>query len=46
MAIKLAYGYAFTPTDLLKETFLNLSTQANSLSQSPWYISIDGVLFL
>ena len=46
MAAKLAYGYSFTPPDLLKETFIQLNTQTNFISQSPWYVSIDGVLFL
>lgn len=46
MATKLAYGYSFAPPDLLKESFIQLFSQTNLISQSPWYVSIDGVLFL
>ena len=46
MATKLAYGYSFTPPDLLKESFITLNAQSNFISQAPWYVSIDGVLFL
>ena len=46
MATKLGYGYSFTPIDLLNETFIKTLGQNQSIAQAPWFISMDGVLFL
>jgi ubiquitin C-terminal hydrolase len=46
LVAKLGYGYNFTPLDLLNENFLKTLGQNQSISQGPWYVCMDGVLFL
>lgn len=46
MVSKLGYVYCLTPLDLLNETFIKTLGQNQCITQGPWYVSMDGVLFL
>lgn len=46
MVSKLGYAYSFSPLDMLNESFIKTLGHNQNISQGPWYVSMDGVLFL
>lgn len=46
MVAKLGFGYSFSPLDLIDDSFVRTLGQNQGIGQAPWYVSMDGVLFL
>jgi ubiquitin C-terminal hydrolase len=45
-ACKITYTWNFMRTDLVKEHWQRTSRIFTTLTQSPWYLTIDGILFI